>query len=188
MANNKLLVLKLEGVLQAWGEGFQWDYRDTALFPSKSAIIGLLGCALGIPRNSERLVTLNQAISIGVRADRPGQKIRDYQSVTGNPLMTADGGRRNPSNIITPKNYLSDACFTVFIEGSAALLEELEDALKAAPPAVRFSWSVLKLMRIFWMRSSIMHLPEGRIKSCPMSVRSHFRVDPILPLFARTTS
>ena len=43
----KIMLLRLEGVLQSWGERSRWDHRDTSDMPTKSALIGLLGCAMG---------------------------------------------------------------------------------------------------------------------------------------------
>lgn len=126
---HELLVLRLEGVLQSWGENSLWDFRDCGIFPTKSAIVGLLGCALGIHRGSPALVSLAQSVTVGVRADRPGVMIQDYQTVTGHDLMTADGIPRVSNTFVSPRNYLSDACFTVFIAASSSLLEELDDAL-----------------------------------------------------------
>ena len=36
----KLLILRLEGALQSWGERSHWDHRDTANFPTKSGVVG----------------------------------------------------------------------------------------------------------------------------------------------------
>ena len=49
---SSVLVLRLEGPLQSWGERSRWDVRETADRPTKSAVIGLLGAALGLKRNS----------------------------------------------------------------------------------------------------------------------------------------
>ena len=58
--NKKLLILRLEGALQSWGENSKWDHRDTSVMPSKSGIVGMLGCALGKDRNSPELIQLSQ--------------------------------------------------------------------------------------------------------------------------------
>lgn len=118
MADNKeLLILRLEGLLQSWGECSKWDFRDSGAMPTKSGIVGLIGCAMGAERGSQALSELSQAISVAVRGDRPGVKYIDYQTVTGDPLMAASGGPRVGSNtFISPRAYLQDASFTVFIE------------------------------------------------------------------------
>ena len=116
-----ILVLRLEGPLQSWGENAKWDFRDSSTMPTKSGIVGLLGCAMGEERGSQVLVELAQSITVAVRADRPGEKWVDYQTVTGTPLMNALGKPRKidgkPANTFTSSRcYLCDASFTVFID------------------------------------------------------------------------
>ena len=52
---SSLLVLRLEGVLQSWGERAKWDDRDSASMPSKSGIVGLLACAMGLEREDPEI-------------------------------------------------------------------------------------------------------------------------------------
>jgi CRISPR system Cascade subunit CasD len=55
MANT--LFLRLEGPLQSWGERARWDVRDTAPEPTKSGVIGLLACALGLSADEDWITT-----------------------------------------------------------------------------------------------------------------------------------
>lgn len=127
-----LLILRLEGILQAWGEMSKWDFRDSADFPTKSGIVGLLGCALGLEHGDPALRELSEAIMVAVRADRPGLRAVDFQTVTGNPLRNAEGKPKSGGNtIISRRAYLQDACFTVFIETDAERCESLAAALQA---------------------------------------------------------
>ena len=48
----EILLLRLEGPLQSWGGRARWDVRDTGRIPTKSGIVGLLGCALDIGRET----------------------------------------------------------------------------------------------------------------------------------------
>ena len=132
MTKQNLLVLRLEGALQSWGESSKWDHRDSSPFPTKSGIIGLLGCAMGMERNDERLVELDGAITMAVRADRHGTRLVDFQTVTGFPLRIANGKpRSNGNTIISSREYLQDACFTVFLDIKPAWREKIIAALKA---------------------------------------------------------
>lgn len=127
-----VLVLRLEGVLQSWGEHSKWDWRDSALMPTKSGVIGLLGCALGLERGDSRLPRLSESLAIGVRADRPGQLLTDFQTVQSEKMLNAMGKPRTGGNTLTThRTYLQDACFTVAITGKQATLEKLAQALKA---------------------------------------------------------
>jgi CRISPR system Cascade subunit CasD len=77
------IFLRLEGPLQAWGLRARWGERDTSDAPTKSGIIGLLGCALGYRRDDQRLRQLSDELHLGVRVDRPGTLLRDYHTTGG---------------------------------------------------------------------------------------------------------
>lgn len=132
MAERKtILILRLEGPLQSWGENSKWDFRDSSTMPTKSGIVGLLGCALGEERGSRGLVELAQGITAAVRADRPGVKFVDFQTVQGDPLMAATGKPKTTGNtILSPHAYLQDACFTVFIDAAPEWQERIRAALE----------------------------------------------------------
>ena len=126
-----VLVLRLEGVLQSWGEHAKWNNRDSSVMPTKSGIIGLLGCALGWGREDKRFLTLSSQLRIVVRADRAGRLISDFQTVSAKKLMNAAGEQRQGGNtLVTNRYYLQDAFFTIFITGDKGLLQKLEQALK----------------------------------------------------------
>jgi CRISPR system Cascade subunit CasD len=77
------LFLRLEGPLQSWGVRSRWGQRDTTEAPTKSGLLGLLGCALGLPRDAAYLSTLSDALRLGIRVDRPGTPLRDYHTTGG---------------------------------------------------------------------------------------------------------
>ena len=62
-----IILLKLEGVLQSWGDHSKWDYRDSADFPSKSGVAGLLACAMGMERGDPAMAELASSLRIAVR-------------------------------------------------------------------------------------------------------------------------
>ena len=129
----KLIKFTLSGPLQSWGEDSRWDYRATSAMPTKSAIIGLLGCCLGIPRGNVRLNHLDRLLHIAVRADQPGSVMTDYHSVQGTNgvFLNAEGKPRTGGDtIITPKQYLQDARFTVFLWSDKDTLNTCFEAMK----------------------------------------------------------
>lgn len=127
----KFLTFLLSGPLQSWGDSARWDHRSTASMPCKSAIVGLLGCCLGYPRGDERLRTLSGSIHVAVRADRRGRPMWDFQTVQnpGGKILNAMGKPRGET-IITPKQYLQDAAFQVFVYGDEAVLERCRQAME----------------------------------------------------------
>ncbi|MBF6357022.1 type I-E CRISPR-associated protein Cas5/CasD [Nocardia higoensis] len=85
-----VLLLRLAGPLQSWGSRSRFAHRDTDLRPTKSGVIGLCAAAMGLDR-ADPLGPLAE-LRFGVRADRPGTVIRDYQTVGGGtyPLRPRD--------------------------------------------------------------------------------------------------
>lgn len=129
-----LLVLRLEGPMQAWGREAHWDQRGTHPMPTKSAIAGMIACAMGVERGDERVVDIANSFTMGVRADRPGAYMQDFHTVTGNPLMTADGkpkARSSGNTIVSRREYLQDASFLVVLEAPVDTLKKYQAALMA---------------------------------------------------------
>lgn len=137
-----LLLLRLEGPMQSWGLRARWDIRDTHDEPTKSGLVGLLGCALGYPRRDSRLEDLDRQLTLGIRVEEPGRLATDFQTVTG-IHRAADGGfckvgggtvkspPQEPTTIVAPHDYLQDAAFLAVFAGPADLLEQCADALQS---------------------------------------------------------
>lgn len=122
------LLLRLQGPMQSWGTTSRFDERDTQLEPSKSGVLGLLCAALGRDR-SEPVADL-AALRMGVRVDREGVPMRDYQTATG--VLIASGKPDLTRTVVSPRFYLSDAVFLVGLEGEdRSLLERILAALRA---------------------------------------------------------
>lgn len=136
MANT--LFLRLEGPMQSWGERARWSVRDTAPEPTKSGVVGLLGCALGI-NTDKALRELSRCLRVGVRCDRPGTRIIDYHTVGGGyaypALLTAEGKPKvssgRPHTEQTWRHYLCDAAFLVALQGAPDLIDRLTVAIQA---------------------------------------------------------
>ncbi len=132
MTNPLLLVLRLEGPMQSWGLRARWDVRDTGSEPSKSGIIGMLGCALGYKHNDKRLEEeLDANLVVGVREECAGVMGQDFHTVTGTFLNAR--GEPVTKTIVTPRSYIQDASFLVIIgtrsQEQEALLQKCKDAL-----------------------------------------------------------
>lgn len=128
-----LLFLRLEAPLQSWGLRARWDVRDTGSEPSKSGVVGLLGCAFGYPRDDPRLNELD-TLTMGLRIEQAGSRLTDFHTVSGS-FPTAEGGQKgtqaNPTTtIVSYRTYLQDAAFLVVLDGPDALLERCASALQ----------------------------------------------------------
>jgi len=122
---SSVLLMRLQGPMQAWGTQSLFPVRDTARYPTRSGVIGLLCCALGKPRDGD--LSEFGPLRLGVRADHPGVVMKDFQ--TAQEVYKAGGGvSDNPS--ISSRYYLSDAVFLVGIEGADVQLRGYYEALR----------------------------------------------------------
>ena len=145
------LLLHLHGPLQAWGGHARFDDRDTQAIPTASGLVGLLAAALGRPRGAD--VGDLAALSLAVRVDRPGRLVEDFHTVgaeypKGRRLRTAEGKERDDP-VVTRRQYLADAAFTVALTGDDEVVQAAADAIasprwslalgrRACPPAHPF--------------------------------------------------
>ena len=115
-----VLLLRLAGPLQSWGDSSRFATRGTRREPTKSGVIGMVAAALGRSRDDsmEDLV----ALRFGTRVDQPGTVVRDFHTV-----LTGTGKAANSA--LTERFYVADAVFVVGLEGDSALLDEVRNAL-----------------------------------------------------------
>lgn len=129
----KFLVLQLKGVMQAWGTHTYEDFRPSSIFPTRSAIIGLLGSCLGIERDDiDAREKLNSSIQIDICSLNSGkvQKIEDFHTILD--ARKVDGNPRKDA-IISKREYLCDAHFLLFVSlkyGARVSLLDIEMAVK----------------------------------------------------------
>lgn len=139
MSRDYTLLLRLEGPMQSWGYRSRFDYRDTALEPTRSGVIGLICAAMGIVRGEE--ILRFDSIRMGVRVDEPTywrtcfpRKVyqgprpeRDYH--TALDVIKADG--KGTDTVVSHRDYLADASFTVGLQSEdLQLLQDIVDALQ----------------------------------------------------------
>jgi CRISPR system Cascade subunit CasD len=141
----EFLILKLQGPMQAWGEHSFEGTRPSGNFPTRSALLGLLGACLGIRRNEHlRLQQLADSFLFSVRKDGrqvktvwgevralPVIKMTDYHTVKD--AREDYVGLKSHETIQTWREYLLDAEYTVAIcenEGAAVSIAELETAIR----------------------------------------------------------
>lgn len=94
------LLLRFSAPLQSWGSESMYDRRDTDYIPTKSGVIGMLAAALG--RKRDEAVDDLSRLKFGIRVDRPGARLEDFQ-------ITYMGEKLNAN--LANKVYLSDAVF-----------------------------------------------------------------------------
>ncbi|MFF4509085.1 type I-E CRISPR-associated protein Cas5/CasD [Streptomyces sp. NPDC001401] len=128
------LLLRLAGPLQSWGErsAFTPD-RDTAPFPTRSALTGMFAAAEGIHRHDTAALEHYRALEFTVRVDRPGTRLVDYHTVGGGQpkekTAATSGGSNKGAAVITRRHYLADAVFGIAVTGPHDTLTRIADAL-----------------------------------------------------------
>ncbi|SFF01883.1 type I-E CRISPR-associated protein Cas5/CasD [Nitrosomonas sp. Nm166] len=126
------LILKLTGPLQAWGKETFEGLRPSELFPTRSALLGLLGACLGIERNDQtRLKNLALSVGFAVRVGQQCQKMTDYHTVKN--ARKDYRGLSSHDTIQTWREYWQDAVYTVAVweyENAPVSLSDIESALK----------------------------------------------------------
>ncbi|MGK5530154.1 type I-E CRISPR-associated protein Cas5/CasD [Streptomyces sp. URMC 129] len=134
-----VLLLRLAGPLQSWGDRSAFNRRETRPEPTKSGVVGLLAAAQGRPRQAP-LDDLRE-LCLGVRVDQPGSLLRDYHTVSDyrdRPLPQAGvnaKGVQKPtgppkSTHVTQRYYLQDAVFVVAVAGPEELVAALDTAVR----------------------------------------------------------
>jgi len=163
------LLLRLAGPLQSWGTTSRFDERDTQLEPSKSGVLGLICAALG--RDRTQAVDDLAMLRFGVRADREGVVLRDYQTATA--ILLASGKPDPKRTVVSPRYYLSDAAFLVGLESAQRELLARIDAALRTPV-----WP-LYLGRKSCPPAAQVHLPDGLSDtSLPTALRNYPRIAP----------
>jgi len=140
------LIIKLQGAMQAWGGHTYEDYRPSLIFPTRSAIIGLLGACLGIEREDlAALKALDKSFKLTVRANR--RKIVQRENSTAKPPISMQkitdfhtvqharkvDGKPRPEAIVSRREYLCDAEFSLalaFTEKADYGLERVKQAIQ----------------------------------------------------------
>ncbi len=124
----KTLILKTEG-MSAYGLQTFDVHRKINHFPTRSAIIGLLGAALGITReNHQQLYSLSKKIKIAVQVNNTGQKIVDYHTVQN---FRSPMGKIQKGTKPTYREYWCDSQYSFAITTDDDTIELLRTQVKA---------------------------------------------------------
>lgn len=148
MSNNACLALLLDGPMQSWGFTSRFTRRTTALFPTKSGIIGLIAAALGVNKfeasESTEIAQLAalQCTIVKLPKQRNGQaspilRLADYHTIGGGYDKGTDAMKKPRAasgkgleTILSERHYLLDARFGILLEGDRSRLEALAAALR----------------------------------------------------------
>jgi CRISPR system Cascade subunit CasD len=122
----RFLILRLDGPMQSWGTHTFEDFRPSNLYPTRSGLLGLLAACLGIERADHAgQAALAASVEFSVRVDtaverldreqamnKPGVKLPDFHTVMDARKVD---GKANKFPVVSRREYLYDAAFTVAI-------------------------------------------------------------------------
>lgn len=124
----KTLILKTEG-MSAYGLQTFDVHRKVNHFPTRSAIMGMLGAAMGITRERfGELFELSKKLSIAVQVNRSGEKMVDYHTVQN---FRSPQGKIQKGTKPTYREYWCDSKHTFAICGDEQVISELAKKVKA---------------------------------------------------------
>lgn len=152
------LVFQLQAPLSSWGEPAVGEYRGTADVPSQSALVGLLGAALGLEREDEAAhAALRDGYGWAVAQLDAGSLLRDYHTAQVPPRSALKGRphvtRRH--ELAVPKDELGTILSTRDYRQNAVSLVAMQPrtaspslcSLAALADALRYPRFVLYLGR-----------------------------------------
>lgn len=139
----RFLLFTLYAPLQSWGSIALGRERPSWRFPSRSAVLGLVGAACGLKRDSDELASDRELLQLAVRADHSSMEASvDYHtaqaptSKNNKRWLTrqAELGEQDLNTILSNREYLQDACFTAVLwqrDGESRRLEDIASAFHA---------------------------------------------------------
>lgn len=150
------LVFQLVAPLAAWGDVAVGQYRGSRDAPGESALIGLLGAALGIRRDDEAAhASLRDGYAFAVGTVNAGALLRDYHTaqvpsrsdLRGRPHRTRRDELAVPKHelntILSTRDYRQDGAWVVAVQA----LPDAPQQLTALERALREPRFVLYLGR-----------------------------------------
>ena len=135
------LVFRLYGPMASWGQAAVGGDRPTGMQPARSAILGLLGAALGIKRdNEEGLQVLQKSVLVAVKQCVPSSLMRDYHTTQvpshNNKIVhrsrKSELSENKLNTILSSRDYRCDGVWVIAIsltEQSTVSLDQLKSAL-----------------------------------------------------------
>lgn len=131
----KYLKLTINAPLMSFGDSASQyqNVRDTATIPTKSMIVGMVACAMGIDRKDNKVEDLSRSIIVKATTINKNATLwRDYQNAHIKEFDNRGHyGSRNDKNIQRWKTYIANGKYIVFIGcEDDSLLEKIYFSLK----------------------------------------------------------
>ena len=134
----QFLVFQMQAALASWGDVAVGEYRGSREHPGASALVGLLGAALGVKRDDEAAhAALRDGYAFAVGTVAPGDLLRDFHTaqVPGRSAMKHRPHRTRRDELAVPKRDLNTILSTRDYRQSGAWAVAVQP-LASAPHAL----------------------------------------------------
>lgn len=131
------MVFQLLAPLASWGEVAVGEYRGSHNYPGESALLGLLGAALGVRRDDEAAqAALRDAYGFAIGVLSTGSLLRDYHTaqVPGRTAMKGRPHATRRDELAMPKRELNTILSTRDYRQNAACLVAVQRKGDGVPP------------------------------------------------------
>lgn len=161
----EFLIFQLSGLMASWGTIACGKQRKTYSHPTKSAILGLIGAALGIDRDdSEQQEKLNHGLQLAVEVFRYEHFLVDYH--TTQTAAQSEIKQLKKQNVnLTRKDELSPKKLNTVLSDREYWLDVYYRVAIQIPEF--FPWNLTTIQNA--LRYPKFHLYLGR-KSCPVNL------------------
>ena len=159
------LIFRLQSPLSSWGESAVGEYRPTASWPGESALLGLLGAALGINRDDAvGQAALRDGVRFAVGVLSGGDLLRDYHTaqVPGRVDLKGRPHRTRRDELSVPKEGLNTILSSRDYRQNGEWLVAVQVMAVAVAP-----WSLAQIADALLKPHYVLYL--GR-KSCPLGM------------------
>jgi CRISPR system Cascade subunit CasD len=154
------LVFQLHAPLAAWGDMAVGEYRGSLTWPGESALVGLLGAALGIRREEEAAhAALRNGYRYAVGTVAPGALLRDYHTaqVPGRTDLKKRPHHTRRDEFTLPKHLLKTVLSTRDYRQGGVWRVAVQEALSPPHPLAGLADALARPRFVLYL---------GR-KSCP---------------------
>ena len=130
------LIFQIQAPLSSWGEPAVGEFRGTAELPSQSALIGLLGAALGVLREDEAAhAALRDSYGFAMAMLSGGSLLRDYHTAQVPPRSALKGRPQatRRQELAVPKMDLGTILSTRDYRQNAASLVAIQARIDSTP-------------------------------------------------------
>lgn len=173
------LVMRLYAPLSSWGTLAVGEDRPTANYPTRGAILGLLGAALGLKRtDTKQLQDLADGIGIASKTYSTGTILRDYHTIQtptakkGTTFYTRKQELQSTKleTILSSRDYREDGLWVVAIwltADTASKDSGATDNTTDKNGSITYQYTLEQLQQA--LKHPVFTLYLGR-KSCPLSL------------------